>query len=143
MSFISLFGSLNEEPEKPEEPQEPEEKKSGFFSRMRDAVTRTRESFSQKIEGIVAMTRTVDERDFEDLESALISSDIGVQTTTQILEALRDRARRKAIEGGSELRDLLKQQIKAILEAPQQPVAAPAQPPKVIFLVGVNGTGKT
>src|SRR3954468_3166096 len=106
MSFISLFGSLNEEPEK--EPQEPEEKKSGFFNRMRDAVTRTRESFSSKIEGIVAMTRQVDEADLEDLESALITSDIGVQTTTEIIDALRDRARRQAINGGAELHDLLK-----------------------------------
>ena len=143
MSFISLFGSLNEEPEKPEEPQEPEEQKSGFFSRMRQAVTRTRESFSQKIEGIVAMTRTVDERDLEDLESALLTSDIGVQTTTEILDALRERARRQAIEGGAELRDLLKAQIKVILEAPQKPVIEPQAPPRVTFLVGVNGTGKT
>jgi fused signal recognition particle receptor len=143
MSFISLFGSLNEEPEKPEEPQEPEEKKSGFFGRMRDAVTRTRESFSSKIEGIVAMTRQVDESDLEDLESALITSDIGVQTTTEIIDALRDRARRQAINGGAELRDLLKQQIKSILDATARPVVQPAAPPKVTFLVGVNGTGKT
>jgi len=143
MEIISLFGSLNEEPEKPDEPKGPEEKRSGFFSRMKQAVTRTRESFSQKIEGIVAMTRAVDERDLEELETALISSDIGVQTTTEILDALRDRAKRKAIEGGAELRDLLKEQLKAILDAPQKPVATPAEPPKVTFLVGVNGTGKT
>src|SRR5437764_1420743 len=99
MSLISLFGSLNEEPEKPEshEPEEQQEKKSGFFGRMRDAVTRTRESFSSKIEGIVAMSRTVDERDLEELESALLTIDIGVHTTTEILDALRDRARRQAI----------------------------------------------
>jgi fused signal recognition particle receptor len=143
MSFISLFGSLNEEPEKPKEPQEPEEKKSGFFSRMRDAVTRTRESFSSKIEGIVAMTRQVDESDLEDLEAALITSDIGVQTTTEIIEALRDRARRQAIEGGAELRDLLKEQLVSILSAPKGAAAAPQVPPRVTFLVGVNGTGKT
>jgi fused signal recognition particle receptor len=144
MEFISLFGSLNEEPEKkPEESQEPEEKKSGFFGRMRNAVTRTRESFSSKIEGIVAMTRQVDERDLEDLEAALITSDIGVQTTTEIIEALRDRARRQAIEGGAELRDLLKAQLVSILSAPKTAVAAPQAPPRVIFLVGVNGTGKT
>jgi fused signal recognition particle receptor len=144
MEFISLFGSLNEEPEKkPEEPQEPEEKKSGFFGRMRDAVTRTRESFGSKIEGIVAMTRQVDERDLEDLEAALITSDIGVQTTMEIIEALRDRARRQAIEGGAELRELLKAQLIAILSAPKAPVAAPQTPPRVTFLVGVNGTGKT
>jgi fused signal recognition particle receptor len=144
MEFISLFGSLNEEPEKkPEESQGPEEKKSGFFGRMREAVTRTRESFSSKIEGIVAMTRQVDERDLEDLEAALITSDIGVQTTTEIIEALRDRARRQAIEGGAELRDLLKGQLIAILSAPKAATAAPQAPPRVIFLVGVNGTGKT
>ena len=141
MSFISLFGSLNE-PEKPE-PQEPEEKKSGFFSRMREAVTRTRESLGSKIEGIVAMTRTVDESALEDLEMALLASDIGVQTTTEILDALRDRARRQAIESGEELRSLLKEQIRGILETPQKAVPDPALPPKVTFLVGVNGTGKT
>lgn len=146
MSFISLFGS-KKEPEPPAEPETKEaqqsEKKSGFFSRMREAVTRTRESLGSKIEGIVALTRTVDESALEDLEMALLSSDLGVQTTTEILDALRDRARRQAIEGGEELRSLLKTQIRAILEAPQKPIADPAQPPRVTFLVGVNGTGKT
>jgi len=136
---------LNEEPEKPEEPREGEEggEKKGFFSRMKQAVSRTRESFSSKIEGIVALTRTVDEAALEDLESALLTSDLGVQTTTEIIDALRERAKRQAIEGGAELRDLLKEQIKAILEAPQRPVPLPTAPPKVTFLVGVNGTGKT
>ena len=146
--MISLFGSLKD-PEKPSEP-EPETKasegdaqKSGFFSRMKQAVSRTRESFSSKIEGVVAITRTVDESALEALETALLTSDIGVQTTAEILEALRDRARRKAIEGGDELRTLLKEQLIAILRAPQVATAAPQAPPKVTFLVGVNGTGKT
>jgi fused signal recognition particle receptor len=141
MSFISLFGSTKE-PEKPE-PEQPAEKKSGFFSRMREAVTRTRESLGSKIEGIVALTRTVDESALEDLEMALLSSDIGVQTTTEILDALRDRAKRQAIDGGEELRSLLKTQIRAILEAPIKPIPTPTAPPKVTFLVGVNGAGKT
>jgi fused signal recognition particle receptor len=117
--------------------------KPGFFDRMKQAVTRTRESFSSKIEGIVALTRTVDESTLENLEAALLTSDLGVQTTTRILDALRDRARRQAIEGGDELRDLLKEQLRTILEAPQRPVVEPETPPKVTFLVGVNGTGKT
>jgi fused signal recognition particle receptor len=139
MDFISLFGSTKE-PEKPE--PEPAEK-SGFFSRMKQAVTRTRESFSEKIEGIVALTRTVDESSLELLENALLTSDIGVQTTNEIIEALRERAKRQAIEGGEELKGLLKAQIRAILEAPKVQIIAPATPPKVTFLVGVNGTGKT
>ena len=138
--FISLFGSLKE-PEEPEKQEE--EQKSGFFNRMKQAVARTRESFTSRIEDIVAMTRTVDERDLEELEAALITSDIGVQTTTEILNALRERARRQAIEGGEELRSLLKSSIRQILEAPQRSVVQPAAPPRVTFLVGVNGTGKT
>jgi fused signal recognition particle receptor len=140
MSLISLFGSLKE-PEEPEKQEE--EQKSGFFSRMKQAVARTRESFTSKIEDIVALTRTVDESALEDLEAALITSDIGVQTTTEILDALRERAKRQAIEGGEELRSLLKASLRTILELPQRPVPLPAAPPKVTFLVGVNGTGKT
>jgi fused signal recognition particle receptor len=119
------------------------EKKSGFFSRMREAVTRTRENFSTRINDVVALTREVDEASLEELETALIMSDIGVQTTNEIIEALRAHARKQAIEGGEELRSLLKEQIRSILEAPIRPVATPAALPKVTFLVGVNGTGKT
>ena len=122
---------------------ETEAPRPGFFDRMKQAVSRTRESLSSKIEGIVALTRTVDESTLENLEAALLTSDLGVQTTTRILDALRDRARRQAIEGGDELRDLLKAQLRAILEAPQRAVPIADSPPKVTFLVGVNGTGKT
>ncbi|MGA2217191.1 MAG: signal recognition particle-docking protein FtsY [Terracidiphilus sp.] len=140
--MITLFSGYDD-PDKPKRTDEGDEPKSSFFSRMKQAVSRTRESLSSKIEGIVALTRTVDEAALEDLESALLTSDIGVQTTTEILDALRDRATRKAIEGGDELRSLLKEQLVAILRAPQVPVAEPPLPPKVTFLVGVNGTGKT
>jgi fused signal recognition particle receptor len=120
-----------------------EVERPGFFDRMKQAVSRTRGSLSSKIEGIVALTRTVDESTLENLEVALLTSDLGVKTTTTILDALRDRARRQAIEGGDELRDLLKAQLRAILEAPKRAIPAPNFPPKVTFLVGVNGTGKT
>jgi fused signal recognition particle receptor len=141
--MISLFGGRKDNPEDDPKPAPP---KQGIFDRMKQAVSRTRESFSSKIEGLVALTRTVDEGTLEDLESVLLTSDLGVQTTTRILDALRDRARRQAIEGGEELRDLLKKELRTILEAPlrQHPSApAPASGPRVTFLVGVNGTGKT
>jgi fused signal recognition particle receptor len=147
--MITLFTGYDEEPKDKKKEQEAQageeesERRSGFFSRMRDAVTRTRENFSSRINDIVALTREVDESSLEELETALIMSDIGVQTTTEILDALRERARKQAIAGGEELRSLLKEQIRGILEAPIKLVADPAAPPKVTFLVGVNGTGKT
>jgi fused signal recognition particle receptor len=135
---MKFFGGKKETPE--------ESPKSGFFDRMKQAVSRTRESLSSKIEGLVALTRTVDESALEDLEAALVTSDLGIQTTTRILDSLRDRARRQAIEGGEELRDLLKQELRTILDAPLRqnpPATRPAEGPFVTFLVGVNGTGKT
>ncbi len=156
-SMIRLFG--NGEPEKPEaqEQEAPPGQKQGFlsrvqkfmggpaidFNRMREAAARTRESFSARMESLVALTRTVDESALDELESVLLTSDLGVRTTTEILDALRARALRKAIEGGQELRTLLKEQLVAILEAPQRPIPEPGSPPKIVFLVGVNGTGKT
>jgi len=140
---MKFFGGKKETNSAPESGQEAG---TSLFSRMKLAVARTRESLSTQIESLVALTRTVDESTLESLESALLSSDLGVQTTTAILEALRDRARRQAIEGGEELRALLKAQIRAILEAPiaNKPIALPPTgSPNVTFLVGVNGTGKT
>ncbi|MGA2909863.1 MAG: signal recognition particle-docking protein FtsY [Terracidiphilus sp.] len=136
--ITTLFGS--EDPKKSNE----ESQKTGIFDRMRQAVSRTRESFSAKISDLAALTRTVDESSLDQLETALLSSDLGVPTTTAILDALRDRARHQAIEGGAQLRELLKEQLIAILNAPQGAAATPqVSPPKVTFLVGVNGTGKT
>jgi len=116
--------------------------KAGLFSRMKQAVARTRETLSAKIDDLVALTRVVDEKTLVDLEAVLLTSDLGVQTTTTILDAIRDRARHQAIEGGEELRELLKAELRTILEAPPR-VAAPETAPRVTFLVGVNGTGKT
>jgi fused signal recognition particle receptor len=155
--FSKLFGGEKEEPlsilkiaDEPETPvlspaqaDSAEPSRSGFFDRMKQAVSRTRESLSNRLEGVLAITRTVDESTLEDLESALLTSDLGLPTTTAILDQLRDRARRQDIAGGEELRSLLKQQIRTILEAPPKIFSEPATPPKVIFLVGVNGTGKT
>ena len=127
----TLFGSLNE----------PEKK--NIFDRMKDAVSRTRDSLGERIESVIALTREVDESTLEDLEMSLLASDIGVTTTTQIIDSLRERARRQQIRDGAELKDLLKEQLKNILDEQQRPVRAVAVPPEVIMMVGVNGTGKT
>jgi fused signal recognition particle receptor len=148
--MMKLFGGKKDPPatssnalEAENPPGDTSDLKLGFLARMKQAVSRTRESLTSKIDDIVSLTRAVDEQTLVDLESALLTSDLGVPTTTAILDALRDRARHQGISGGEELRALLKAQLQAILEAPQKPVPTPDAPPKVTFLVGVNGTGKT
>ncbi|MGD0546966.1 MAG: signal recognition particle-docking protein FtsY [Terracidiphilus sp.] len=147
--MMKLFGGRKDSPAIPSalpDSGPAETPKSSLFNRMKQAVSRTRESLSSKIETLVARTRTVDESTLEDLESALLTSDLGVQTTSAILAALRDRARHQAIQGGEELRALLKAQLRIILEAPiasRSNHLPPEDGPSVTFLVGVNGTGKT
>jgi fused signal recognition particle receptor len=130
----TLFGSLKED-------QEPEKK--SIFERMRQAVTRTRDSLGERIDGVLALTRTVDESALEELETSLIASDIGVNTAAEITNNLRERARRQQIRDGAELKDLLKEELQAILDENAQPPKAVATAPEVIMMVGVNGTGKT
>ena len=126
--ITTLFGSQNLRSLTLDE-DSADEPKLGFFDRMRQAVSRTRESFSAKISDLAALTRTVDESALDELESMLLSSDLGVPTTTAILDALRDRARHQAIEGGAELRALLKEQLIAILCCPARRAASQRRQP--------------
>jgi fused signal recognition particle receptor len=151
MAF-SLFGKRDKTPEQPEaasaEPavsssEQDSGRRLGFFERMRQAVTRTRESLSDQIASVVALTREVDEASLDDLEFALLASDIGAVTTDEIISRLRDRALRYGIADGAELKQALKEEIRRILDQVNTPVPHPASGPEVIMMVGVNGTGKT
>jgi fused signal recognition particle receptor len=141
MAF-SIFGKR---PTEPDEPQAPEtrEPKLGLFDRMKQAVTRTRESFTESISSVIALTREVDETTLVNLEPLLLAADLGAPTTALVMENLRQRALRTGIQGGDELKQLLKSELKAVLDGVARPIRHPETPPEVIMMVGVNGTGKT
>ena len=148
MAF-SLFGRRKDEAPAPLEEQKAEEAaaaepaRTGLFDRMRKAVTRTRESFSESLNQVLALTREVDESTLQSLEPILLAADIGSATSAIILENLRQRGLRAGIEGGGELKQLLKAELRHILDNVARPIAHPNTPPEVIMMVGVNGTGKT
>jgi fused signal recognition particle receptor len=127
----TLFGSLKEN-------REPEEKR-GLFDRMKQAVTRTRETLGSAI----GIARPLDEEALENLEAALLSADIGVTTTSELLDAVRQRARDEQFRGGDDLRALLSTELKRVLNDVPQTRPATIDGPEVIMLVGVNGSGKT
>ena len=129
----TLFGSLEEQ----------KEKKSGFLSRMKEAVSRTRENLSERIEEIVAFNKEIDANTLDDLEATLIAADLGTSTTHEILEGLRERATHKQIDNVNELKRLLKEQIAGILNGASNVPARRVEGPEVLLIVGVNGTGKT
>jgi fused signal recognition particle receptor len=140
MAF-SIFGKRPTESD--QSTAEPPEPKRGLFDRMKQAVTRTRESFTESISSIVALTREVDETTLLNLEPLLLAADLGAPTTALVMENLRQRALRTGIQGGDELKQLLKTELKQILDGVARPITHPTTPPEVIMMVGVNGTGKT
>jgi fused signal recognition particle receptor len=141
MAF-SIFGKRPTEPDQPATP-EPQEPKRGFFDRMKQAVTRTRESFTESISSVIALTREVDETTLVNLEPLLLAADLGAPTTALVMENLRQRALRTGIQGGDQLKQLLKSELKQVLDSVARPIRHAATPPEVIMMVGVNGTGKT
>ncbi len=116
----------------------------GFFDRIKQSLTKTKQQFLDRFEEAVKRadtpeqrTRPVDIETVEALEEALISADVGVAATDQIIDAVKRRDRRN----GS-LRDLVKAEILSILRGAETP-AANGHRPHVVMIVGVNGTGKT
>ena len=128
----TLFGSLDEE------------QKPGLFDRMKEAVTRTRENLSQRIEEVVSIGKEIDRATLDDLEATLIGADLGNTTTREVLDKLREKADRKQIKNADELKRLLKEELLNILNAANiRPVQKVDGTSEVILVVGVNGTGKT
>lgn len=120
------------------------EKKPSFLERMKEAVTRTRENLSERIEEVVALTKEIDRSTLDDLEATLIGADLGATTSHEVLQKLREKADRKQIKNVDELKRLLKEELLAILEQGNStPVQRVDGAPEVILVVGVNGTGKT
>ena len=115
----------------------------GLFDRMKQAVARTRDSFSESIGSVLALTREVDETSLAELEAVLLAADIGSATAAVVIENLRQRGLRQGIESGEELKRLLKVELKAVLDGMATADAAVDALPEVVMMVGVNGTGKT
>jgi fused signal recognition particle receptor len=126
--MISLFG-------KPE---------PTLLERLKDSVSKTRSELSARVEQILTGDRPVDQELLKQLESALLSADIGVRTTKEILAALREQVNQHKLEGSDTLRRELKSQVLKILTAPLGNSNGKVDiAPRVLFVVGVNGTGKT
>jgi fused signal recognition particle receptor len=132
--MISLFG-----------PPEPT-----LLERLKESVTKTRTELAAQVEQILTGNRPVDPELLKHLETALLGADIGVRTTKEVLASLRQQVNEHKLTETAELKKELKRQIVKILQAPAASsngtgVAADLAKaaPRVIFVVGVNGTGKT
>jgi fused signal recognition particle receptor len=123
-----------------------------LLERLKESVSKTRTELSARVEQLLTGDRPVDPELLKQLESALLSADIGVRTTKEVLAALRQQVNEHKIDDAAQLKKELKRQIVKILEAPGassdgKPIGAQSggaqDALRVIFVVGVNGTGKT
>ena len=114
----------------------------GFFDKLKNGLTKTRESIAKQVNNVFSVFVKVDDELFENLEEALIMADIGVETTTYIIEKLRDNVKHKHITDGNLVKEELKSIISEILSALDTTVNT-STTPSVILVIGVNGVGKT
>src|SRR5271165_6728585 len=137
--MISLFGK-------------PEKVEPSLLERLKASVSKTKAALSESVENIFLGERKIDPALLKNLETALLSADLGVKPTREILDAVREKLDRNALSDASQLKREIKSHIVRILNASVEANATtaaklPASPngggPRVVFIVGVNGAGKT
>jgi fused signal recognition particle receptor len=114
----------------------------GFFDKLKSGLGKTRDSLSNKVNSVFSNFRKVDEELLEELEEILIMSDIGVETSTEIISKLRDRIKLEKISDEEGVKTALKEEMQAILNKVPNGLELKTTP-VVILVVGVNGVGKT
>jgi len=125
----TLFGSVEQEP--------------SLLEKLKSGVQKTRAGLVSALEDALQGKREINADLLDELEFTLISADIGVRTTDEILETIRGRVERHQLNDASELKGLIREQLFEILAASERAPARVAEPPAVILVVGVNGSGKT
>lgn len=133
-----------EEDKPKEDASEEAEEKVGWFKRLKQGLEKTRDDMNYKINDILGNYVKIDDEMMEDLEDLLISSDMGMETTMTLIDRLKETIREKQIQDPKEVKGLLAEEIRAILEGDPERNRLHVEPsPAIILIVGVNGVGKT
>ena len=114
----------------------------GFFDKLKHGLSKTKTSINEKINNVFSTFRKVDEDLLEELEEALIMSDVGMETSEKIISELRDKIKKEKIEDAEDVKKALKNIIKEILDSVDSSLNLETTP-SIILVVGVNGVGKT
>ena len=114
----------------------------GFFDKLKNGLNKTKTSFDEKMNYIFSNFRKVDEDLLEELEEALIMSDVGANTSATIINNLRERVKKENIKDEQGVREALRKEIQEIFDATDNTLKLETKP-AVILVVGVNGVGKT
>jgi fused signal recognition particle receptor len=115
----------------------------GWLARLKDGLTQTRRQLGDRLSGLFGAGRRLDDGFYEELETVLLTSDVGVSATAFLIERLRARAIRDGCKDALELKQALRELLLELLRPLAQPLEVSAHRPFVIMLAGVNGAGKT
>ncbi|MBU2098615.1 MAG: signal recognition particle-docking protein FtsY [Gammaproteobacteria bacterium] len=117
---------------------------AGFFSRLKQGLSRTRENLAEGLSALVSGRKTIDDALLEEIEMQLLTADVGIEATDQIIASLTARLKRKQLKDADALMDSLQAELRNLLEPCSAPLKIDSsQKPYVILVVGVNGVGKT
>jgi fused signal recognition particle receptor len=120
------------------------EEKRGLFSRLQERLSRTRSNLTDGLANLVMGRKTIDESLLEELETLLITADVGVEATSRIIDDLTERVKRNVLNDPEALTQALKQHLHEILQKCDKPIVERhSDKPLVMVMVGINGAGKT
>ena len=115
----------------------------GFFDKLKSGLEKTRKTLTEKIEKLVIGYATIDDDFLDELEEVLIMADVGIKTTSILMQDVRDGIKAKQINEPADLRPFLEAKLKELLSNGDYKINYAKQGPTVIIVVGVNGVGKT
>ncbi len=127
-----------------EETLEEKTTKSGLFSRLKEGLKKTRTKLGSGLGDLLLGKKVIDEELIDDIEMQLLTADVGIEATQEVMEAVRGQVSRNELQTMDQLNTLLKQKLQDILTPCQKPLAIDTQKtPYIILMVGINGAGKT
>ena len=128
---------------KVEDTVEPEAQKTGWFQRLRSGLSKTRKNLAGRISVLISSKRKIDDELLEEIEEILIQADVGVNTTLNLMDRIREIVKERGMEESSELEQILKSEMLNILGEEEYTINVDEHKPFVIMVLGVNGVGKT
>ncbi len=130
-----------EEIEKPKK-SEPKEENKGFFAKIREGLAKTKESFTEQFNNVFHLYKKIDDEFLDEIEEILISADMGVELTMDIIDYIKEEVKKNKLEDPNEIKGVIKRYLVDMLKSTKG-VEDIAEKQKIIMIVGVNGVGKT
>ena len=121
--------------------EDEEDERDRLFLKLSEGISKTREQITKRIDGLLSAHSSLDDDFWEEFEEILIMADVGMEAAGQLMDNLKERARKAGTDNPDDFKDILREELEDIFKVP--PRIEAVNPPEVLMMVGVNGVGKT